>query len=164
MWWLACTLGPTTNTARVPAHYAEFGPLVDAVAFGDASATHHIVDGFGSPTTAESPEQLAAVEGVAGATGFLRVSDDPEDLRDGLVRLATACGGCHQGDGGPPAPLHGHAVARDVLRPLVWPDARTEPLPTDGDAPTEALRAARTGTAVDTAARTLTACQGCHVR
>ncbi len=164
MWWLACTLGPAATEPVVPAHYAEFGPLIDAVAVADVEAAHHIVDGFEAPWTPGSASDADALERVAAATGFLRVSDDPEDLRDGLVRLAVACGACHPGDGGPPGALHGHAVARDVVRPLVWPNARARPLAATSDAPTQALRAARGGDATETATQTLAACQGCHRR
>lgn len=147
----------------IPAHYPDFGALVDAAARGDVATARTIADGLRSAEDDGDPG-----EAIAAAAGFLRVAEDADDVAAATVRVARACGRCHGSAVPPVVSVTGHAVARAAVHPLVWPAATFEP-PSADDAPSRAIRAALDAPPSDTAAepanparRVLGACQACH--
>jgi len=129
VWLAACTCASPPappSAAPDPGHFGTFPALVDQVLRVDREGSRREArDLLADADTVDD----VGVEAVGGAVGFLQVADDDE-LVDGLVALAHACGACHDGVPAPPAPVNDHRRAGQVAAwALVWGQPMPTPAP-----------------------------------
>jgi hypothetical protein len=144
-------------------HFADWPALVAAAARGDADTAQAIArDLTAGPAAPES----AASSRVGAALGFVMTARTPDDVVDGVVGAAAACGACHADVLGPGEPDGaGHDVlAWRAVHALLFPsDAITVPQ-LGADAAAAVLQQAwqASDDPESRAASVLAACQECH--